>query len=786
MHTSPVPSQRSLRVTPILLGLLFFCSIPADAQRELGELRVEVQDQQGAPVAAVLELLSDANEVQRSFSADSDGHATAQDLPFGLYRLTTSHAGFAPNVQTVEVRTEVPSLIKVTLGLASVETQVQVSSSETLVDPNRTSTVAAIGSQMIQEELPSQPGRGLLDLVDSLPGWLFEANGVLHPRESEYQVQFVVDGLPLTENRSPAFAAPFEAEESDLVQVRTAGYPAEYGRKLGGVVEITTPKNAPRGLHGQFVAGGGSFASADGDIALTYSRGRNYASANAGGFQTDRYLDPPVLGNYTNSGSSGTLSASYARELSDRSRIRVTLTHDVADFLVPNELLQQLAAQRQSRQNLETSGSIYYQRTVGTDLLLDTQGSIRDAGALLSSNPFSTPIVAAQHRGFREGYVRSDLAGHHARNDWKFGADALWSPVHEALQYTITEPAQFDPDLQPVFSFADRRWDREQSAFAQDQIRLGSWNISAGLRFDHYSFVVNESAWSPRLAVSYFLPSLNILVHAAYDRVFQTPAVENLLLASSPQLESISAEVLRLPVKPSSGNFYEVGITEGFASKVRLDFNLYRRDFRDFADDDLLLNTGVSFPIAFATARVEGEEVRVEVPKWGRFSGFASYTNQIGIGQGPITGGLFLGDEAASALTDVSRFPISQDQRNTFSGRLRFQAVPRLWFALGLEYGSGLPVDLGNGPVDIGFLLSQYGAAVLDRVNVAVGRVRPSFSLDSGAGVDLYRRDLRTLSLLVQTANLTDRVNVINFASLFSGTAIGPPRSVSVRLRAMF
>ena len=745
-----------------------------------------MQDQQGAPVAAVLELLSDANEVQRSFSADSDGHATAQDLPFGLYRLTTSHAGFAPNVQTVEVRSEVPSLVKVTLGLASVETQVQVSSSETLVDPNRTSTVAAIGSQMIREELPSQPGRGLLDLVDSLPGWLFEANGVLHPRESEYQVQFVVDGLPLTENRSPAFAAPFEAEESDLVQVRTAGYPAEYGRKLGGVVEITTPKNAPRGLHGQFVAGGGSFASADGDIDLTYSRGRNYASANAGGFQTDRYLDPPVLGNYTNSGSSGTLSASYGRELSDRSRIRVTLTHDVADFLVPNELLQQLAAQRQSRQNQETSGSIYYQRTVGTGLLLDAQGSIRDTSALLSSNPFSTPIIAAQQRGFREVYVRSDLAGHHARNDWKFGADALWSPVHEALQYTITEPAQFDPDVQPVFSFADRRWDREQSVFAQDQIRLGSWNISAGLRFDHYSFVVNESAWSPRLAVSYFLSSLNILVHAAYDRVFQTPAVENLLLASSPQLESISAEVLRLPVKPSSGNFYEVGITKGFAAKVRLDFNLYRRDFRDFADDDLLLNTGVSFPIAFATARVEGEEVHVEVPKWGRFSGFASYTNQIGIGQGPITGGLFLGDEAASALTDVSRFPISQDQRNTFSGRLRFQAVPRLWFALGAEYGSGLPVDLGNGPVDIGFLLSQYGAAVLDRVNFAVGRVRPSFSLDAGAGVDLYRRDLRTLSLLVQTANLTDRVNVINFASLFSGTAIGPPRSVSVRLRAMF
>ena len=40
--------------------------------------------------------------------------------------------------------------------------------------------------------------------VDDEPGWLYEANSVLHPRGSEYDVQFVVNGLPLTENRSPA------------------------------------------------------------------------------------------------------------------------------------------------------------------------------------------------------------------------------------------------------------------------------------------------------------------------------------------------------------------------------------------------------------------------------------------------------------------------------------------------------------------------------------------------------------------------------------------------------
>lgn len=776
----------ALRIVATLLGLLLLAALPAAAQRELGELRLEVKDQQGAGVEAAVELISDANQVRRNFTADADGRATAQDLPFGLYRLSVTRAGFTPKVQTIAIRSEVPFHMNVTLGLASIDTRVQVNASETLIDPYRVGTVATVGSRAIQEELPQQPGRGLLDLVDSLPGWFYEANGVLHPRESEYQVQFVVDGLPLTENRSPAFAAPFESEESDSVRVRTSGYPAEYGRKLGGIVEITTPKDVPPGFHGQVSVDGASFDTTAGTIDLTYTRGANHFSASGSGFHSGRYLDPPVLENYTNTASSGGFSASYARDFSDRQRIRIVINRDVVNFLVPNELLQQLAGQRQSRQNRETAGAVYYQRTMAANLLLNVQGSLRDTGAQLSSNPLSTPIVAAQQRGFREGYVRADLAGHRGRNDWKVGVDALFSPVHEALQYVITDPMQFDPGVQPQFQFSDRRWDREQSAFVQDQIRVRSWNFSAGVRFDHYGFVVDQSAWSPRVGISRSFASLNLLLHASYDRVFQTPAVENLLLASSPQLDSISAGVLRLPVRPSLGNFYEVGVTKGIAGKLRLDANLFRRDFRDFADDDLLLNTGVSFPISFASARIEGEEVRLEVPRWGRFSGFVSYANQIGIGQGPITGGLFLGADAASALSDTSRFAISQDQRNTLRARMRFQAASRLWLAIGSEYGSGLPVELGDAPIDYNFLLSQYGAAILNDVNFGRGRVQPSFSLDAGAGLDLYRRDARSLSLLVDVANLTNRLNVINFASLFSGTALGLPRSVSGRLRATF
>jgi len=47
-------------------------------------------------------------------------------------------------------------------------------------------------------------------------------------------------------------------------------------------------------------------------------------------------------------------------------------------------------------------------------------------------------------------------------------------------------------------------------------------------------------------------------------------------------------------------------------------------------------------------------------------------------------------------------------------------------------------------------------------------------------------QEQRSISYQIEAANLTDRVNVIHFASLFSGTGIAPPRSVPAHLKLAF
>ena len=339
---------------------------------------------------------------------------------------------------------------------------------------------------------------------------------------------------------------------------------------------MTTDKDISSGLHGRLNAAGGSFSTAGGSAAISYARGEHRFSFSGDGFHTERYLDPPVLENFANTANTGGISGSYERELSDRDRLRVAISHDLARFLVPNYLVQQTAGQRQNISNTETSGQVSFQHLVSPDLLLSFSGSVRDSTAQLFSNASSTPVIVSQDRRYREGYVRGDLAGHNGRHDWKLGVDSIFNPVHEELQYSITDPTQFDPGTQQQFQFSAHRWDLEPSAYVQDQIRLGNWNLSAGLRFDHYGFVVHESAWSPRIGVSRYVHSLNLLIHASYDRVFQTPAVENLLLASSPQLDSLNPIVARLPVRPGRANYFEIGFTKGIRGKLRLDANVFR------------------------------------------------------------------------------------------------------------------------------------------------------------------------------------------------------------------
>src|ERR1700678_528032 len=195
----------------LIIAVLLW-ALPTWAQSTTGELRLTVTDPAGLAVKSTVELVSQGTEYSQTFTTNSQGKLDAKRLPYGIYQVQIVAQGFAAVSQPVEIRSALPLDRTIQLKVASVSESVKVTATDTLMDPYRPGSVNELGSEQIQDRLTAIPGRGIQDLVNSQPGWLYEGNAVLHPRGSEYQTQFVVDGIPLPDTRSASFGhRPAEA-----------------------------------------------------------------------------------------------------------------------------------------------------------------------------------------------------------------------------------------------------------------------------------------------------------------------------------------------------------------------------------------------------------------------------------------------------------------------------------------------------------------------------------------------------------------------------------------------
>jgi hypothetical protein len=825
-------------------GALLLFPIALLAQSTTGELRLTVTDPSGLALKSTVELVSEANQYRYTFTTDDHGNLDAKRLPYGIYQVRIQAPSFAQLSESVEIRSALPVDRTFRLKVASVSESVNVSASGTLVDPYRAGSVNEMGLQTIQNRLTAIPGRSMQDLVNSEPGWLYEGNAVLHPRGSEYQVQFVIDGIPLIDNRSPGFGPEVEADDVESLKIYTGGFPAEYGRKMGGVVEVNTLKSQDPGLHGQLTLFGGTYATGGINTQDQYTWGANTFGVSGSGNMTGHYLNPVVPENYTNNGTTGSGSVSYERDLTKKDRLTLIVRHELARYENPNELVQENGAylpngtwqdgswqanadnnglcatdtppnldctfipggQLQTGDNFETIGTASYQHIFSSETLGWLRFMARDNSNDFYSNQASWPINVTQHNDFKEIYFNGSVSTHRGRQEWKAGieSDALF--LHENFSDSLPDCSGpvgpnpggppipldpqcpitlglFDPGSALSFAFTGSRPDLEQSAYIQDLIRLGKWTVNAGIRWDHYQLMVNQNAVSPRLAVSRYFPSAGLNVHFSFDRIFQPPAFENILLTSSPTVLDIDPVSIRQPVLPSHGDYYEAGLTKAFFGKLRLDANMFRRDVNNYADDDAILNSSIGFPIAFKSAVLYGAEGKLEVLHWGRFSGFASYSYIVGNCWLPVSGGLLLGSVNSVGQPLTGHIPDSQDQRQTIRTRVRYQVAPRLWFAVGADYNSGLPFEADLTPQQYA---DEYGQVMVNHLNFNLGRISPYFTQNASVGIDLYQQEKKSLRFQADATNLGNTLEEIDFGGLFSGNALGPARQFTLRLVSTF
>ena len=516
-----------------------------------------------------------------------------QRLPYGIYQIEIKQSGFASVSESVEIHSSIPIRYAIQLNLPSVNESVTVSAANTLIDPDQAGSVNQVGSDLIQTRVSSVPGRSLQDLVNSQPGWLYEGNAVLHPRGSEYQTQFVVDGIPLTDNRSPSFGPEIEADEVQSLSIYTAGIPAEYGRKMGGVVEVNTIQDSQAGFHGEVVLSGGSYDSAGAFAKGQYAWGKNTFGGSASGSMTDHYLNPVVPQNYSNTGTLGDFSVNYERELTPNDRVRFIVRHELSRYDIPNEQVQQAAGQRQTADNFETMGIASYQHTFSSQAVADFRAMVRD-----NANDFNSNPEFNSHRSLSAQLVsRRIFQRDRDHRPWPERME-VWSRVGQYLSERKLQLLHYRS--KPIRSGDASNLQLHRQSPRPRTIRIHAGSDPPGKLDDQRRAslgplstpVQPASRWirASRFRVISLPPTCSCI--SPMTGFFRPRPSENILLSSSTAIESLDpANFLRLPVEPSEGNYYEAGLTKVFVGKIRLDANYFRRLVDNYADDDQIDNT---------------------------------------------------------------------------------------------------------------------------------------------------------------------------------------------------
>ncbi|HJV89967.1 MAG TPA: TonB-dependent receptor [Holophagaceae bacterium] len=247
----------SLRCLPLLIAA---GALPLAAQTT-GNVQGRVVDPKGAPVAGARVSLSGANlQGVRVVNTDADGSFRLSLLPPGPCVLTVTKEGF--NAQKSQVQVALDRTASVELKLAAIaQAVVEVVDQATAVDVKATT----LGANFTNESFEKLPvSRDFANIALLSPGVTKDDAGFKVYGASGAENNYVVDGINATGVEFGTQGKRVPMEFIQEFQVKTGGYEAEYGKALGGIINVITK------------SGGNEFS---GD-AFAYSEGVLFKSGN--------------------------------------------------------------------------------------------------------------------------------------------------------------------------------------------------------------------------------------------------------------------------------------------------------------------------------------------------------------------------------------------------------------------------------------------------------------------------------------------------------------------------
>src|SRR5499427_8409352 len=248
----------------ILLALaVVFCSVHVATAQGVAnaQLNGTVTDQSGsAIVGAALRLRNAATDTVYSATSNAQGFYVITNLPPGTYELKASYTGFANFTQTgVELTVGQSATVNVPLRVAAQGEVVVVTTEAPTIEPTRSEISQVVGTQQVQN-LPTS-NRVFTDFALLTPGVAssrtslgttfteFEVTQISFGGMRSFSNEITVDGADFVNAASGIQRSTPPQEAVQEFRVVNNSFGAEYGRAVGGIVNIIT-KSGTNELHG--------------------------------------------------------------------------------------------------------------------------------------------------------------------------------------------------------------------------------------------------------------------------------------------------------------------------------------------------------------------------------------------------------------------------------------------------------------------------------------------------------------------------------------------------------
>ncbi len=753
-----------------------------------------VQDAILSPLANAKVVVHDAaGATIASGTTGPDGHFKFTGVPLGDYTVEATSPGLIGDHQHIQLSSG--QIANVELTLVNTEEVITMTEDYAVPEPTKaTGSVATITRQKLAE-LPGADDRPVTDVIATQPGFVTDALGNVYARGNHANIQYQVDGIPVPDSVGSLFAASIPVRLIQNLEIYTGGMPAEFGDRLGTVVNLVTRQGGDT-PDGSVTMRYGSYNTISPGVAYSTKLGDQVGMFVGGSFQdSQRALDPPsitpILHDDGYTGRAFT-RLDYRPSEADHFEAFATFAHNRFEIPLDPSVVPLDPANPGLVRPVDPYGNASPPFVPHDTNATETETEVFAAASWVHTfaNDNGQLQVAPLYKLSR-GVLFGDpthalgaladpgaLASNVTRDSQHVGGIAAYSlqrgrhlfkagvELDELIGRTsFTSFARDDASgMGGVDPAATRHGTDATDAlssgvYAQDHWAPGKLAVDFGLRLDEFHVALGDGSHddsvgvSPRLGASYAFDK-DLVAHAFTGVNWQPPAPLDAADAARALGVIPADQPIAYDLKPETDLYGELGLTARVISEIKAGLTAWGRYAYNQLDDTAIGSTSLLSNYNFERGRAAGLEASVDVRVGPWLSAFAN--GSLGVAQGRgISSAKYLFSAADLANQGWQQLDHAQTYTANAGATLRDGRFALTGLA---QYGSGL----------------RTGASNADHVP---GHVHVDMTMGYTFTPNEY-----PVHVAVDVVNVLDAHYAYRIGNGFVGSSYGAPRTVFLSL----